>query len=292
MARSNTTLVPTAGLEVAPFGILSPATTTYNESDSFWTSGFTYENYDAGLTIVNETIFGGTRGNYNPIADNTAWSISNEHFKTYYPFDIKASIKVSTMGTNPAEIEASAKMALGVVTQKAIEREFWNGDIALNLTVPNDNRWLSSSSSIDVTPTAGTAVKAHYGLALLEQAIADTPLGAQGLIHTPRDVASALRLEADGKTLRTNLGTPVVAGVGYSKFGPGQTPALAGQAWMYATGPVSVRLGPVTIVPDNLNQAIDTRDNTIEYFVDRPAAVTWSTTDSYAVLIDLTLDYA
>lgn len=292
MARSNTTLVPTAGLEVAPFGILSPATTTYNENDSFWTNGFTYENHDAGLTVINATISGGDLGTYVPVADNTASPASTEHFKTYYPFDIRASIKVSTMGTNPADIEASAKMALDVVTQKAVEREFWYGDIARSLTSPNDNRWLASTASVDVTPSAGTAVKVRYGLALLEQALAGAPLGAQGVIHTTRDVASALRLEADGKTLRTNLETPVVAGVGYSKDGPDGNPAPAGQAWMYATGPVSVRLGKLTIVPDKLNQAIDVRTNTIEYFVDRPAAITWATTDSYAVLVDLTLDYA
>lgn len=289
MARSNTTLVPTAGLEVAPFGILSPATTTYDERDSFWTNGITYEAMDAGLVVVNGSIFGVSPTEAVTIVDNTD---SKEHFKTYYPFDVRASVKVSTMGTNPAEIEASAKMALDIVTQKAVESEFWNGGIAKLLTTDNDNRYLASSQAVDVTPTAGTAVKAQYGLALLEQAIADSPVGAQGLIHAPRLVASVLRLEADGSTLRTSLGTPVVAGVGYSKKGPTGADAPAGKAWMYATGPVSVRLGPTIITPENLNQAVDIRINNIEYFVDRSAAVTWSTTDSYAVLVDLTLDYA
>jgi hypothetical protein len=176
--------------------------------------------------------------------------------------------------------------------QKAIEIEFWNGDIAKLLDSDNDNRYLASAQAIDVTPTAGTGVKTRYGLALLEQAIADSPLGAQGVIHAPRDVASALKVKADGKTLRTNLGTPVVAGVGYSKKGPTGVVAGAGKAWMYATGPVSVRVGPTIVTPEKLNQAINTRINEIQYFVDGSAAVTWSTTNSYAVLVDLTLDYA
>lgn len=288
MARSNTTLVPTAGLEVAPFGILSPATTTYNESDSFWTSGITYEALDAGLVVVNGSIMGVSPAESVEIVDNTD---STEHFKTYYPFDVKASVKVSTMGTNPAEIEASAKKALDIVTQKAVESEFWNGDVAKLLTTDNDNRFLASAQSVDVTPSAGTAVKVRYGLALLEEAIASSPVGAQGLIHAPRDVASTLPLDQDGTTLRTSLGTPVVAGVGYSKKGPTGAVAPAGKAWMYATGPVSVRLGPTIVTPAKLNQAVDIRINNIEYFVDRSAAVTWSTTDSYAVLVDLTLDY-
>lgn len=289
MARSNTTLVPTAGLEVAPFGILSPATTTYDHSDSYWTAGYTYEVVDAGVVVVNGSIFGVSPAASAAIIDN---SDSKEHFRTYYPFDINATIKVSTMGTNPAEIEASATKALDVVTQKAVEAEFWRGSIAKLLTTDNDNRYLASTQSVDVTPTPGTAVKVHYGLALLEQALADAPIGAQGVVHAPRDVASTLRLEKDGSTLRTSLGTPVVAGVGYSKHGPTGALAPAGKAWMYATGPISVRLGPTIVTPEKLNQAVDLRVNTIQYYVDRSAAITWSTSDSYAVLVDLTLDYA
>jgi len=289
MARSNTALVPTAGLEVAPFGILSPATTTYNENDSFWTSGITYENLDATVKVANGSILGANPIETVNVIDNTA---SKERFKTYFPFDVKASVKVSTLGTRPAEIEASAKMALDIVMQKAIEIEFWNGDVAKLLDSDNDNRYLASTQSVDVTPTPGTAVKVRYGLALLEQAIGESPLGARGLIHATRDVSTALRLEADGGVLRTTLGTPVVSGVGYSKKGPTGVAAAAGKAWMYATGPVSVRVGPTTVIPGNLNQAVDTRINNIEYFVDGSAAVTWSTTGSYAVLVDLTLDYA
>lgn len=289
MARSNTTLVPTEGLEVAPFGILSPATTVYNERESFWTSGITYENQDAGLVIVNGSIFGANPTETVTVVDNTD---SPEHFKTYYPFDVKASVKVSTMGTNPAEIEASAKKALGIVMQKAIEIEFWNGDIAKLLDSANDNRYLASTQSIDVTPTAGTAVKVRYGLALLEEALGNAPLGAAGVIHAPRVVGSALNLDKDGKKLVTPLGNSVVSGVGYSKKGPNGSDAGAGKAWMYATGPVSVRVGPTIVTPEKLNQALNIRINEIQYFVDGSAAVTWATTDAYAVLVDLTLDYA
>jgi hypothetical protein len=289
MTRSNTTLVPTAGLEVAPYGILSPATTTYDHNDSFWTSGVTYENQDAGLVVANGSIFGANPAETVTVIDNTA---SKEHFKTYYPFDVKASVKVSTMGTNPAEIEASATTALGIVMQKAIEIEFWNGDIAKLLDSDNDNRYLASAQSVDVTPTAGTAVKVRYGLALLEEALGNASIGSKGVIHAPRVVGSALNLDKDGSTLVSPLGNSVVSGVGYSKKGPTGAVASAGKAWMYATGPVSVRIGPTIVTPDKLNQAINTRINEIQYFVDGSAAVTWSTTDSYAVLVDLTLDYA
>lgn len=289
MARSNTTLVPTAGLEVASYGILSPATTTYNHNDDFWTSGITYENQDAGLVVANGSIFGANPVETVTVIDNSA---SKEHFKTYYPFDVKASVKVSTMGTNPAEIEASAKTALDIVMQKAIEIEFWNGDIAKLLDSNNDNRYLASAQSVDVTPTAGTAVKIRYGLGLLEEALGNSSVGSKGVIHVPRVVGSTLNLDNDGKKLVSPLGNSVVSGVGYSKKGPTGAVAGAGKAWMYATGPVSVRIGPTVVTPGKLNQAINTQINEIQYFVDGTAAVTWSTTDSYAVLVDLTLDYA
>jgi hypothetical protein len=289
MARSNTTLVPTAGLEVASYGILSPATTVYDHSDHFWTSGYTYENQDAGLVVANGSIFGAKPVETVTVIDNSA---SKEHFKTYYPFDVKASVKVSTMGTDPAEIEASAKMALDIVMQKAIEIEFWNGDVAKLLDSDNDNRYLASAQSVDVTPTAGTGVKIRYGLGLLEEALGNASVGSKGVIHVPRVVGSTLNLDKDGDKLVSPLGNSVVSGVGYSKKGPTGAVAGAGKAWLYATGPVSVRIGPTVVTPGKLNQAINTQINEIQYFVDGSAAVTWSTTDSYAVLVDLTLDYA
>jgi len=290
MARSITSLVPTAGLELAPFGILSPAVAQYDENEDFWTSGFTYEVEDAGVIVANGIFFGADQTDPTNVIDNSA---NTERFKKYYPFDIRASIKVSTFGTTPSEIEASAKRALDIATQKAVEIEFWNGDVAQLLTSDdNDNRYLASTQSVDVTPTAGTAVKVRYGLAILEEAIASSSVGAKGVIHATRDVATALRLKSDGDVLRTNLETPVVAGVGYSKKGPTGADAPAGKAWMYATGPISVRLGPTKIVPEKLNQAINLGINEIEYHADRPAAVTWASSTSYAVLVDLTLDYA
>lgn len=289
MARSSTSLVPTAGSVQSPFGILSPATTTFEYSEDFWTTGITYSINDAGVVVKVSTISGASPSDSATIIDNSS---NNDRFDWYYPFDIQASVKVSTMGTQPDEIQEAAESALILVTQKALEIEFWDGTATKLNTEDNDNRYLAHASSIDVTPTPGTAIKPRYGQAVLEQAIASSPLGGVGLIHATRDVASVLKVKADGDVLRTNLGTPLVAGTGYSKKGPTGVDAPAGQAWMYATGPVSVHLGQTHIIPEKLTEAVDTRINTVEYFVSRPAAITWSTHDSYAVLVDLSLDYA
>lgn len=287
MIRTNTSLANTAGLEVAPFGILSGATTVVEDNTDNWVGKFTYEIADAGVKVVNRTFIGGGSGEA-VVVDNTD---KPERFKTYYPFNITASISHSTFGVTPDEIKASAKEALDVVTQKAIEFEFWNGDIAKSLEEDNDNRYLSFKDAIDVTP-AGGPVKVRYGQALLEEALGEASLGSVGTIHAPRLIASVLEADDNDGTLTTALGNYVVAGTGYTKSGPDGTLAPEGRAWMYATGPVTVHLGTVTVTPEKVNQAVDTRNNLITYQVDRPAAVTWSTTHLHAVLVDLTLDYA
>lgn len=287
MARSVTTLVETAQPVIAPFGILSSATTVVEGSDDSWISGLTHEVPDARVSARNVTILGSDNENSvtavsSPVKDN---------YRFYYPFDVQTSIEVSTMGSDPAHVLKSAKSALDVVAQKTIEFEFWEGGIAKTLTDPSDNRYLANSSAIDMTPTPGTGVKVHYGLALLEEALGTGTIGSTGVIHAPRSVASALRVRPEKGTLCTSLGTSVVAGTGYTRRGPSGALAPANQAWMYATGPVTVRLGQVTVIPEKLSQAVDTSINNIKYYVDRPASVTWSTTNLYAVLVDLTLDY-
>lgn len=287
MVRSNTTLIETEMPQAAPFGILSPAT-TLKELPATAEAGFTYTISDAGLVVKTSSVFGGGTGG-ETIVDNTA---NKQNFGFYYPFNIEASIQASTFGHNPDDLRESARNALEMVAQKAIESEFWHGTVAQSLTKDNDNRYLSQNLALDVTPTPGTAVKVRYGQALLEEAIAESPLSAVGTIHAPKLIASVLQTSNDGGALRTNLGTNVVAGSGYSHIGPDGVLAPTGRAWMYATGPVTVHLGGINVTPEKLNQSIDTTENTIQYYVSRSAAVTWSTTHLYAVLVDLTLDYA
>lgn len=282
-----TDIVETQQPVAAPYGILSPATTVVELTADH---GFSYIIADAGLVVKTSTINGGGTTT-ETIVDN---SENTKNIGYYYPFNIEASIKHSTFGSTPDSVLESAKNALDMVAQKAIESEFWHGTIAKSLDKANDNRFLSQAEALDVTPTVGTAVKVRYGQALLEEAIAETPLSARGTIHAPKLIASVLQAGDQGGALVTNLGTNVVAGSGYSHIGPDGVLAPTGRAWMYATGPITVHLGAITIVPDEnkLNQSVDASNNTVTYYVNRSAAVTWSTTHLYAVLVDLTLDYA
>lgn len=290
---SNTLVVDTANPEPSEYGILSPATTVITDNDDRWVSGFTYPTIDGGASVTLAPIYGDSSV---PAGTEV---ISPEDgalpYRFYYPFDIKASMSASTMGSTPEEIYANTESVLDTVIQKAIEIEFWSGAIAKTLTAASaasGNRFLGLDYT-DVTP-AGSAggVKPRYAQALLEQALGDATIGSKGVLHAPRLVASTLKVKDSNGVLKTNLGTPLVAGTGYSLTGPDGQPAAAGKAWMFATGPMTVRLGSLSVVPGETSQAIDTRINTITYYIDRPAAISWSTTNLFAVLVDLTLDYA
>lgn len=288
MLRSNTTLVQTAPLELSPFGLLSPAADQFKHDDEFWTSGITYQIKDAGLKVINASIMERPEIT-EEVINNTS---ETQLYGLYYPFDVRTSIKVSTMGTSLDDIEEGARNALDIAVQRATEIEFLNGNIASQLTKDNDNRYLSHSSTVDLTPTSGTGVKLRYGMALLEDAIS-SGIGAKGVIHATKGAAFAARLEQDGKTLLTQVGTPVVAGSGYvSNVGPGGVAASGNNVWLYGTGPVSVRRGKVSVTPEKQSQAVNTAINTVEYYVDQPVAITLGTGKIYAVLVDLTLDYS
>jgi hypothetical protein len=275
MARSLTTLVETSQPVVSPFGILSPAVEVVEDHSEYpeWISGYTYETPDGQTSAYLTSVLGTTN-------EETVIDINDPLdpvFRFYYPFGIRTKTLSSTFGTTPDKIRETAKNALDVVTQKSIEREFWMGTI---------------------TPTKGTAVKPHYGLALLEEALGNATIGSAGTIHGPISTASALKrvLHVDttdgNKTLITPNGNTMVSGTGYTRVGPDGTTAPANQAWMYATGPVTVFLSDIFIVPEKQSQAVDTLQNNIAYYGERYAGVTWSTANLYAVLVDLTADYA
>lgn len=295
MARSDTTLVQTTPPLVSPFGILSPAVTLVEDDSDYpsWISGYQYETPDGQTSAANTTVIGTT-------VEESITDVNNPKsfaYRWYYPFGIRTATISTTFGTNPDLIKATTMKALALVTQKSIEREFWEGAIAKTLT-DNDNRYLAQSGAVDVTPTSGTAVKPHYGLALLEEALGNATLGSAGTIHGPVSTASALKRvlhvdTADGKkTLVTPNGNTMVSGTGYTRVGPSGVAAPTGQAWMFATGPVTVYLSKGFVNPTQKSQSVDTLQNSIGYYGERFAGVTWSTTNLYAVLVDLTADYA
>jgi hypothetical protein len=277
MAKLSANVTDNATSVLAPYGLLSPAVKVIEDNDPHWQNGFTYDTLGcAGTTSVHSVCVS---------ASATSVSATGEQFRTYRPFTVQTKFACSTMSRTPEELETLAKNELDIVLQKAIEKEFQGGVLAdLEATAASEdaNRYLSDDEAVSL----GTAVKPRLGLALLEGAIGTAGNGAQGVIHAPRSAIEALSLPiSEGGVLRTKLDTPVVAGVGYEESAGDTTVTL------YGTSAVTVRLGPVVVIPEKVSQAVNREVNTTTYYVERVAAVTWDSCVHYSVSIDLTLDY-
>ena len=79
-------------------------------------------------------------------------------------------------------------------------------------------------------------------------------------------------------------GTPIVSGGGYIGAAANSQAPAAGQDWMFASGPVEVRLSPMVIT--NLKESLDRSDNTITFRAERWVLVSWDTALQSAVLVD------
>lgn len=290
MATLGDIVTDNAAPEPALYGLLSSAVTVVNDDSVHWQNSFHYETLDCAAEVRVQSICSASQ-----VVTSSDAGDDTLH-RQYFPFEVQADFRCSTMSRTPQELQDLAEQAIIACAQKAVEKEFWDGDLA-QVAQEDDaefpNRYLASDSATNVTPAGSTTngVKSKYGLALLEQAIADCGCGIKGTIHATRAVASALGVKGKNDRLETSLGNMLVAGTGYSGRGPDGQAAPAGMAWMYATGPVTVRLGAVNVFAQG-SEIVDRKSNTIVATASRPAAVTWNSCCHYAVLVDLSEDYS
>lgn len=154
----------------------------------------------------------------------------------------------------------------------------------------------ASTIGRDVTPTPGTALSPEDAVAVLERE-AGLRYAAQPTIHAERDLASLLSnggvVARQSGRLETTLGTPVAAGAGYDFSGTNpmngpddvdHTPAAeagTGETWLWATGPVVVRLSPtirtVGSLPARDEGTPTAFTNDFTGFAERFVAVTFDT---------------
>lgn len=166
------------------------------------------------------------------------------------PWTAEVAEHCSVMGYAGRDYIGRAVAGLVAATPKAVEREFWSGTLAQAAGWPN--LYLTDGNATDRTPTPGTAVSVEEGIDLLEAALAGCGSGGRGFIHVPPVVTPPLTLTrrastANGELLLTQRDTIIVVGSGYAGTGPTGTAPSAGEIWLYATGMVDVRLGPIEV---------------------------------------------
>ena len=290
MAFPNNGVVEAPKVVPSAFGLLAVVKPENSADEDRWIRGFSqeWETEVSNLVIWDDTDTTvdvvGTRN--NPVRHNLI-----------KPFFIEATEDISTFGYLGLDRVARIKRQIEAGSQKAIEKELWDGEIRKGET--HENRALSSDTALILG--SGAALSPKRALALLEQGIAEaSQFGEQGLIHMTRDVAALLSSNSNmlfhdkGKEhLQTLGGTPVIVGNGYSGIGPdGDENAEASDTnkWIYATGTVKVYLGDVDVVNDNLAQGYDVSGNANDMRLKaiRPAAVYFDTSIHLAVRVDLT----
>jgi hypothetical protein len=276
-------------LTPAPCGLLSVArvvdenTSQYDEK---WVRGFANQfNSEPTvrlLTVVDDVVTNGT------LFDQAG----RPTYQNYVPFFIEVENKFSGLDALIEDQFALPKMQARAVAQKALEVELWDGRTAIANS--NSNIFLSKASTATVV-ASGTSAP-FYALYLLEQAIANSPTGENGVIHMTRDVASVLgeSIEThmiDGELkMFTRIGTPVVMGSGYSgngRVGDGNAAASATNKWMYATSMVDVRLGEIQVVNEDFAHGINPATNEIIIKTVQPAAAYFDPSIHYAARVAL-----
>ena len=161
-----------------------------------------------------------------------------------------------------------------------IADELWTADVAVARGWPNPS--LSDPTGLD-QPTGTTAQGVIRGLAEAEQYLAENACAGGGVIHAqPRTATYWARMnlvipQADGR-LRTALGTVVIADPGYDGSAPdGTVDATGDTAWIFMSGMIDVRLGPVEVSTGNGMDlsGLDRVDNDFTVYAHRAFAATF-----------------
>lgn len=167
-----------------------------------------------------------------PPTKNLTVGVDNVEGKPFILYDSVACHPHS--GRTEQEIADLARLRHDVGEQRKLERRFW--------------AWLRANATV-VNPEPVTAVSMCDGLGELEQRVA-AENGGIGVFHAARPLITGARRHdfarhREGFPDRlVSAGDNVwVFGAGYDRFGPGEdgTEAPAGQAWIYATGPLVLR---------------------------------------------------
>lgn len=266
------------GSAVLPAPILQPpaqslltAATVVDLTDERWLRGATFSPESCIPAEVLDA--------YCPSSDAKGTGNTRNPNRLFSPFVVIQRDECSTYGFQSAEYQDRARRALLVHEPKAIEREFWTG------TLNSDNPHLAQPNATDfplTTLAGGAAQTAKLALALLNQAISDAGAG-RGMIHaSPLLVEiwsgqSALLRYEGGKLLTAN-GNIVVPGDGYPGTSPTGTGGgiTAATQWAYATDPVVVLRGPITVTPDTIAEATDRLHNVVSFRAERAVSVLWN----------------
>ena len=213
-------IYPAPKIEPTEFGLFAyakPDITNETSPAGHWVRGFSqmYETQPNYVRNWDET-------------NSTSYVVSSNPSSPLYeeikPIFIEVEDQRSTFNINGEDRFGRVLRQIEGVSQKALEYELWNGEIALAQDLPNP---FFTKQSVTVI-NSGYAYSPVRGMSLLEHYAGEmSPAGEHGVIHLTRDAFfliatnSGVFIHVVGKEhIQTATGTPCVIGSGYSGDGP------------------------------------------------------------------------
>lgn len=261
------------------YGLLSVVQPRYDEPDSHWRNGVTYQGTcDLGATTFDDYCVTG-------VGAPTKTSNIDVSTRGATPFTVYAEIDCSATGYSPEEQFDRTMAAFLRSEAYQVEYAFWTGRVANAsggytayphlthaTTIWDDPGSLTSvllQSAVD--QVTGVALDPAEALGRLEGALGDC-LAGQGVIHMSPEVAESMAarglISASGGRMQTVKGNLVAIGDGY----PGTTPTgstTTGVHWMYATGQVFAYRSSPEAVGNSFTQVFNRDDDTVVTRVER-----------------------
>jgi hypothetical protein len=253
-----------------PHSLLNTPGVVVPPGDQHWLSGAVVYPYPEDLPTAWDPCSTGTFRQKDEGSGVTSPNFAS--FVIYLPITC-SSISIG----DPEEFSRRAEIAMNASQSFGVELQLSRGTgVATNPFFADAAHTLSGAGATAVTPLTA--------LSYLEEAIGAT--GKQGMIHaTPPVVTQWFDQIREDNPLVTVTGTRVVSGGGYAGATPsGRTAAAAGQSWVYATGPVEVRLAEIAVM--DIKEVLDRSVNDVTFRAERYVLATWDTQLQVAVLVD------
>lgn len=219
MAITPPALVAGTARTPLPFGLFSVVPFRENSPDR-WQNGVTFDSLGCPgeLTGIGDFDCEDSEATPGLPRDLDAYQAGGDT-GTAFPFTVSEDYSCSPIGNPLSHAQDTARARLEAWEEMRAETALSTGILEQS---PN------FTEGVTVLDTAASIAEA---VGTLEQTLA-TEYGLQGVLHMSRFTATlALKagvVERNGQRLRTELGTPVIAGSGYSFDGIIATPAMFG----------------------------------------------------------------
>lgn len=274
------------------FGLLSVVQTRYDEPESHWRNGVTFQDI-CGVA--------GNTYDVNCVVDQTpASKAANVTLRTFgaQPFTVFAEVDCSPVGYSQQEQRARGVDALTRTEGYQVESVFATGAAGgdANRVYPHlyADTAVTDPANINITlQCAATTVSGSVVLDIVEgigrlEALMAACWPGQFVLHVPYILGESLFSEylakIEGAQIKTYTGNLVALGAGYAGLSPSGV-ATPNAAWIYATPQIfAYRSAPETF---NFREELDRTNNTVKTIVERTYVLGFPCCCFYAVPISV-----